>query len=381
MKIAYIVNARIPTEKAHGYQISKMCEAFSIGGANVELVIPFRNNRISEDVFSYYNLSRVFRVRGIGSLALDTLADTLPFVGFRLRSLLFSLRLCFLDISKDTVIYSRDPEIVWLFGVRGYHTVFDVHRWPERRGTLFRYLIKHTDLVVANSRGTADACRAHGIKNVYIAHNAVDLSNFVGLDEKGVLRKKLDFPQDKKIVMYVGHLYRWKGVDAVIETAHVLLSRHDILFVLVGGVAEDVEKYEHIIVKRGLMNVRILGHQKKESIPKFLRSADILLLPNIPLTRESELYTSPIKMFEYMASHVPIIASNLPSLREVLNEHNAVLVKAGDPAALANSITNLLADERKRHDIAEAAFHGVTEHTWENRAQNIIRCIEEKCHE
>lgn len=377
MKIAYIVNARMPTEKAHGYQIARMCVAFAEKGAEVELIVPSRANTISEDAFAYYGLSRVFRVRTIGPRFLDSAVDKMPIIGFRLRAVLFLLRLLFLKISEGTLVYSRDPEVVWLFGIRGYKVVYDIHRWPERGGRFFRYLIRRADVVIANSRGTADACDAHGIEHVYVAHNAVDLSTFAALDEKETLRRQLGLPKDKKIVMYVGHLYPWKGVPVVLDAARALLGRTDIVFVFVGGMQSDVEKYRRVVLERRLANVLLLGHKKKEIIPKFLAAADVLLLPNVPTTKESISYTSPIKMFEYMASGIPIISSDLPSLHEILNERNSALFEAGNHIALAGAITEIFIDPQRGRSISQKALADVFSFTWENRADSILGHIKQ----
>lgn len=105
---------------------------------------------------------------------------------------------------------------------------------------------------------------------------------------------------------------------------------------------------------------------------KFLKAADILVLPNVPTSEESVKYTSPVKLFEYMASGVPIIASDLPSIREILNEQNAILVRADDPAALAEDINKVLQDNELSNSISKQALIDVKDHTWENRAQKII---------
>ena len=90
-----------------------------------------------------------------------------------------------------------------------------------------------------------------------------------------------------------------------------------------------------------LDNILILGRKPKNEVPYYLKSADILLLPNIPINKESIEYTSPIKMFEYMASQRLIIASRLPSIEEILNSKNAVFFKAGDAQDLAQAILNV----------------------------------------
>src|SRR3989338_2558817 len=62
-KLIYIVNGRVPTEKANGYQITKMCQEFSSAGLAVELYLPTRQNPIRENLFDFYNLPRDFACR------------------------------------------------------------------------------------------------------------------------------------------------------------------------------------------------------------------------------------------------------------------------------------------------------------------------------
>ena len=95
----------------------------------------------------------------------------------------------------------------------------------------------------------------------------------------------------------------------------------------------------------------------------------MLLLPNVPISDESNYYTSPIKMFEYMASGVPIIASDLPSLREVLDESNAVLVEAGNPQKLEEAITSLVSDTARATHISRKAFADVQRYSWDNQVK------------
>ena len=59
-KIIYLANVRLPTEKAHGIQIVKMCEAFAGLGLEVELVVPNRLNSIQDDIFDYYGVKKNF---------------------------------------------------------------------------------------------------------------------------------------------------------------------------------------------------------------------------------------------------------------------------------------------------------------------------------
>ena len=70
MKIAYIQNVRIPTERAHGIQIMKMCEALARLGHDVELIVPRRSNLLKENPFNYYGIRKTFKIRKLPCLDL-----------------------------------------------------------------------------------------------------------------------------------------------------------------------------------------------------------------------------------------------------------------------------------------------------------------------
>lgn len=365
MNIAYIVNARIPTEKAHGFQIMKVCEALAALGHSVELIVPARANKITQDAFSYYGLSSVFPIRRLSVID----------YGFRMQSASFLASLLMFKPMKDTAIVTRDPEIAFLYIRRGYRVFYYAHKWPQSKVGLFKLLLKNVTGVICNSQGTEAEFKVHGFQNTVAVPNAVDLREFDGLGDKAVLRAQLDIPANKKIAMYVGHLYTWKGIDVVIGAAEKLASNQDVVFMIIGGTDADIAKYRKIIVTKGLSNVVILGHKNHSEVPSYLAAADMLLLPNIPSSAESERYTSPIKMFEYMASGVPVIASDMSSMREVLNENNAILVPAGDERALADAITSIASDPSNALQKARNAKREVTTYTWENLARKIASFI------
>jgi glycosyltransferase involved in cell wall biosynthesis len=102
----------------------------------------------------------------------------------------------------------------------------------------------------------------------------------------------------------------------------------------------------------------------------------VLALPNTP-GRVSAAYTSPLKLFEYMASGRPMVASDLPALREVLRpDANAVLVEAGDAGALAAGLARVLADAALAARLAAQAREDVRAWTWDRRAERIEALLE-----
>lgn len=364
MRITYIINSRIPTEKAHGYQISKMCETFAAQKIEVELVLPDRGNEIREDVFSYYSLKRNFTVTYLPRSDVPSFLKKIPVLAFYLQALRFLLALRLKEFPRDAVIVTRNPEIAWRYGKRGHKVFFDAHRFPERKKTPFLFFLKRSSGIIANSKGTEHSFRSAGFSSVVHAPNGVDLSSFETLPETG---SKPEWWPQGRVALYVGHLYAWKGVDTIIAAARKA-SDPDLTFLCIGGTDNDITRYRQ--ATKGMKNIRFMGQYPKKNVPSFLRSADVLLLPNVPITEESRSYTSPIKMFEYMASGVPIVASDLPSIREVLNETNATLVKPGDPDALREGIARALLSGRPQ---ALQAQKDVRAYTWDTRAENVLR--------
>jgi glycosyltransferase involved in cell wall biosynthesis len=82
-----------------------------------------------------------------------------------------------------------------------------------------------------------------------------------------------------------------------------------------------------------------------------------------------------MKMFEYMASQRPIVASDLPSIREVLSENNAVLIEPDNPQSLAEGIKKALTDKELSQRISQQTQTDVEEYTWDKRAQKILEFI------
>ena len=108
-------------------------------------------------------------------------------------------------------------------------------------------------------------------------------------------------------------------------------------------------------------------------VPKYLAASDVLVLPNSE--KGLSEFTSPLKLFEYMAAKRPIVASDLPSLREILSESNAVMVRPDDPAALAEGIQKVLEDEELAKKLAGNAYIDVQQYSWDKRAMRILEFV------
>ena len=364
MRIFYITNARMPTEKAHGLQIAKMCEVFGSMGHEVTLVVPRRQNPLDAETFSFYGLKPTFSLVQLGII------DALVFVRFLgpfahwLTALSFFLRALLVRPPKDTLIYSRSPEIAWLFHARGYKTVCEVHDWPDSKEKIFLHFLRHVDLIPCNSGGTQSEFLEKGFSQAVVAPNGVDLDFFKTGVTKEKSQQRLGVDLQKKVVMYVGALEAWKGIHTLLAATKDLGSEYQT--VIVGGRDEEVK-----VLKSEYPHALFLGYRPYRELPWVQQAADVLVVPNDPASIESEKYTSPIKIFAHMTSGVPIIASDLPSIREVLSESNAFLFKAGDAAGLQNIIGRVMADADAER-VAITAQKDVAGYTWQKRATMIL---------
>lgn len=109
-----------------------------------------------------------------------------------------------------------------------------------------------------------------------------------------------------------------------------------------------------------------------KELPANQAAADVLVLPNTGTDETSVRFTSPLKLFTYMASGRPIVASDLPSIREVLDEQSAYLVTPDDAQALARGITRALSDTGGR---SARAFQLVQRYSWDERARGILAAL------
>jgi len=201
--------------------------------------------------------------------------------------------------------------------------------------------------------------------------DAFDPDDFImSLDRNGC-RNKLGLPLNKKIVLYSGHLYEWKGAHILAEASSAF---PEISFIFIGGMAGDVERFKKAFGDR--QNISILGMKPHHEVPYYLRAADILVIPNSGKSDISKLYTSPLKLFEYMASGTPIIVSDLPSMREILNESNALFFQPDDVANLSKAIGKMAVYDRLGRSLAERAMTDVASFTWINRARSISDSIQ-----
>lgn len=371
MKIVYLANVRMPTERAYGIQIVNMCKAFALQGAEVLLLFPFRISRaIKQNVFDYYSVERNFEAQRLAAIDFY-LPGSLNKIAFHIKNLFSAIILSWKAArEKADLIYSRDELTLFILSFLVSNLCFEAHSFSGARRIYYRRFKKKQIKVVVISEILRQTFIKEGFNrsDILLAPDAVDIERFNISLSRREAREKTGLPADANIVVYSGHLFGKKGADTLAEAANMVPGA---LFVFVGGTVREVKdfktKYSHA------PNILILGHQPHKDIPSYLQSADVLVLPNSKKEAIADRFTSPLKLFEYMTSRRPIIASDIPVLREVLNESNSILVQPDQPEILSQAIKQLLADIELQEKISSRAFQDVQNYTWSARAQSILK--------
>ena len=387
----YLANVRLPTEKAHGIQIAKMCEAFANAGADVELIAPKRLNHLKADVFDYYGVQKNFTMKKLFCLDTISLFPVLKAAGYWIESLTFALAAAWYlrrdqpplpptavgvappILGGGSVVYVRElPELFFLS--RKKEIIYEAHHLPKRANWLFWQLLKKVKKFVVITTGLKDDLIKLGIREdmIMVAPDGVDIDQFDTNTSIIEARERLHLPLEKQIALYTGHLYPWKGSDTILHAAALL---PDVQFVTVGGTADDHAEFVNMIEREQIHNILALPHRPPRDIPLYLKAADVLLLPNSAKEKISARYTSPLKLFEYMAAGRPMVASDLPSLREVLDDSMATFFTPDDPKSLVDGIQSALNNYEQAEKRALAAYDRVRPYAWHNRANRILAFV------
>jgi glycosyltransferase involved in cell wall biosynthesis len=404
VKMVYAANARIPSEKAHAYQIVQMCEAFAGEGAEVRLLYANRHNPPdlrTDDIWGYYDVEQNFAAGRLPCLDLFPLAARLPhrlrlwgerFVSLAQIATYNAALLARLGRERESIVYSRDPISLWLLAAlwprRAGRAFFEAHTYPSSRmGLRLREGLARrlAGLVVITDQLRQ---RYAGLKapfaRIIVAHDGIRRARFNIEGGRAYWRERFGWPVNAFIAGYAGRLYGGlesmdKGLDVLVEAVVALADEVDrpVRLALVGGPARRAVELRESLRSRQVPPELILhpGQVPPADVPGYLRAFDVCSMPS-PWTEFYAYYTSPMKLFEYMASGTPLVASDLPSTAEVIHDgENGLLVPPDDSRALKEALRRLYDDPALGKRLAERAARDVLDYTWDARARRILGFI------
>lgn len=370
MKLLYLSSIIIPSPLANRLQIMKTSEAFSMF-CDFKLYVAEKGVS-DEEIFNYYRIKRPFEIVELG------MSKLCP------RSFFYTFK-CLRAIRKERpdYIFIREPHLAFFLSFFCKNLIYGAHTFVPRRIPLYLWVFKRIKGIIALTKKLRNSFIRIGIPQdkILVAPDAVDLEDFDVKESKGLCRKKLNLPLDKKIIGYVGQLKTMgeeKGIGQLIRSLKIIKEKYQTKAVLcvVGGRESDILEYKELAQRVGLSKEDIIftGQVKHELVSYYLRSFDALAML-FPWNKHYAYYMSPLKMFEYMAAKRPIIASDLPSVREILNDNNAILVKPEDVHLSVKAIEKVLNNPDLAKRISEQAYKDVQKYTWEKRAKRIINFL------
>lgn len=369
MKIVYIAPSIIPSRTANSIHIMKMCRAFAQKGHEVTLMVP--DNRVSyepcvEDVFDFYGVERCFQIL------------YLPLPPVKGRGLIFGFEAARkAKKMHPDIVYGRDLPGCFFASMLKLPVIFESHAPIEGfvYGKIFNRLIQRSELMrlVVITRALKDY---YSSRYPFIPDKIIVAPD--GADPVPDGAVPVVFPnKDKRLqVGYVGHLYSGRGVDVICQLAESCPWAD---FHVVGGTYKDINAYREKV--KPLANLHLHGFKPYTEAERYRIGCDVLIAPyqnKVSVTGNgattTELWMSPMKIFEYMAAGKAIICSDLPVLREVLVDgRNSLLCDPEDINSWIRALVILSENKDYRIQLGKTARKElINNYSWSARASKVL---------
>jgi glycosyltransferase involved in cell wall biosynthesis len=391
MKIAMVAPTYMPARRANTIQVAKMAQAFCALGHQVRLAVPLDDQAKGKSLVTSKS----------GLLEGDSWDEFANHYGLRERFPIEWLParqyMRRYDYGIGSVgwargwgaelVYTRLPQCAAVASIFRTPVIYEIHDFPHRGSAslLLRLFLLGRGarrLVVITRALAEDLAAKRGTPSeppfTIIAPDGVDLERYANLpsasEARGLISAKLTGFPDGFTVGYTGHLYAGRGVELLLNLASRL---PEVIFLIVGGEPEEVNRLRTDAGRRGLKNVFLTGFVPNAELPLYQACCDVMVMPYQERVAASSggdiaAYLSPMKVFEYLASGRAILSSNLPVLGEVLNSKNAVLLPSKEIDAWVSAVERLRSDREYRERLGATARNDARQYSWEARAAKIL---------
>ena len=360
-----------------------MCRALTESGCAVHLLtVPY-----GEDVdLPGLTLQRVAHVPGCGPLRVGFSAAKLAYNGLLLLAFLRLLRR-----RRFAAVHAIEEAALWavpLARMRGIPAIIDLDSDLCRQlrdqgsalgrmlagpaGWLRRFALRRAGGALTVTRTLSEIVRAESPAVPVFEINDIPIEGAnrqPDVEQMAALRARLGLA-GRRVVVYTGNYDRRQGLPELVQAMAAVRARHpECLLLVVGGEPEQVDALQARIDADGRADaVRLLGARPPDTMPEYMGLAEVLVSPRL------EPYTTPLKIFSYMASGRPIVATDLPTHTQVLDADAAILVPPS-AAGLAEGILRALEDPAGAAALGRRARHVVeTHHTFAGFKRRLADC-------
>ena len=353
-----------------------MCEALVKQGVDLELVVPRRKNVFSRPMQEFYGLKTPIKVKKLFFL---NFGFSNPF-SYNLSSFSFAFSYFFYLFSKrlkgeKAIFYSIDLDEVSYFiaPILGWPVFYEMHD-TKRKRFLYSYFFKRVKgIITISDLIKEDLIKKFGIpkEKILVFPNGIDLDFFAPAKSRQECRRILRLSQNRPMALYCGKIYDWKGLEILVGAA---AKKSECDFCLIGGSGEELQK--SIGIEKIPANMVCAGQRDYKEVSLWYGAADVLLVLGTKQNPYSYYYTSPMKIFEYMAANRPIVASATPALKQIVSREEVFFYEPDDVASLAEAVGLALNSSETACQKIRKASEKVKRFEWSRRAENILNFIE-----
>ncbi|HEY1284131.1 MAG TPA: glycosyltransferase family 4 protein [Steroidobacteraceae bacterium] len=223
--------------------------------------------------------------------------------------------------------------------------VVNLFRWVEQVS------VRGACAVVAISPAVERAAKqvAADVRSVVIV-NHFEMGEAGTADQPGMIRERYSIPRENKLVLYAGSFVELQALDLLIDAVPLVVKRvPDVMFLLVGGSEPEIVKLREQAERLGVSDRVILAESRpQQEIPAYLAAADVLVSPRV------QGINPPGKLFSYLASGRPVVATNTLVHNQLLDESCAILTPP-NAAGLAEGLVQALTDQGRADDVVREA--------------------------
>lgn len=377
MRIASLCHHTLPSHHTNTQQLVWTTTELARRGHQVE-VVSCKSDAVGaawrERIANYYGLEALPDSIDFVPVCSNRPNGILPEARADLRNVMYARR------NRRELVLTRDPFALTLALAVGLRCVFETYRVDINEDTLFgpwralNYHRKNLLGIVAHS----DLCRRSFIEagiseeRVMTNYNGYAPAHFTPSLSREAARAHLGLEMKDRIATYTGRIDITKGIPFLAQVAQQL---PDVIFLLVGAVSgsEEERNVLRLVQEAGARNVRLRPRVPPPDVPAYLFAADCLLIPPTaaPLLRHGHTVL-PMKTFSYLAAGRPIVAPDLPDLREVLHhDENALLVPPDNVDAAAAAIRLALSNRALGEKLGYTARQNAAYFTWQARAERL----------
>lgn len=354
---------------------------------DVTLVAPDLHTSVRKEHTKYYHLEDDFaleRLQTFDALHSKVIPGRFAF-WFAMRSYRGALKHFFADHSFD-VLYARSPAVLPTLLATGMPVVLELHTIPKLKQARFAALCNRCALVVCLTSPMRDALVKLGVEKsrMIVEGDAVNLHRFTKLPSSQKSRHMFHIPDGVPVIGYAGSLVTFdkleKGVDLLVQ-AFIALKKAKEPFhgFVVGGPEQWLQHYRLVGLNNGLTDddVTYIHTVERKDVPEVLSACDVLVYP-APESKHPYFQrdTSPLKLFEYLASKRPIVCADIPPLKDLVSKETVRLFHPGSVTSLLGGIQDVLKNKKESAERVKAGFALAQEHTWKKRMERILSAVQ-----